>query len=164
MPTKITKSIAIGDLVSKHPEAAPILMSYGLHCIGCHASGEESLEQGCLSHGMSPKDIAAMVKDINEAILLSEKTPIILTKKAAATLKAALKEGKSKMVRIKAIPGNQGYTYDMHLENKKGKADKTVKDKGVTMVVDPESLLVLKGRTIDFLDGPDGGGFRVNNG
>lgn len=65
---KITKDMTIGDVVSEHPEAAQVLMSYGLHCIGCHVAANESLEDGCKAHGLSDEDIDKMVKEINEKI------------------------------------------------------------------------------------------------
>ena len=64
----ITKKMLIGDLVEKHREAAVLLMKYGLHCIGCHVSKHESIEEGCKAHGLSEEDIIKMINEMNELI------------------------------------------------------------------------------------------------
>jgi len=64
----VAKDMMIGELVEKHPESAEVMFGYGLHCIGCHVAGSESIEQGAKAHGMSNEDINKMVKEINEAI------------------------------------------------------------------------------------------------
>jgi hybrid cluster-associated redox disulfide protein len=67
--TEITKDIMIGDLVAYYPKLGQVLMEeYGFHCIGCMAAGMETLEQGALVHGMSPKDIGKMLEDLNKLI------------------------------------------------------------------------------------------------
>ena len=63
---KITKNMTIGEVVSKHPKAVPVLMGHGLHCIGCHVAAWETLEQGAMAHGMSDKEIEKMLKEINK--------------------------------------------------------------------------------------------------
>jgi len=35
---KITKETTIGEIVEKYPQAVETLMSFGVHCIGCHVS------------------------------------------------------------------------------------------------------------------------------
>ncbi|MFH1849461.1 MAG: DUF1858 domain-containing protein [archaeon] len=65
---KVTKDMTLGDVVAKHPHAAEIMMRFGLHCIGCHVSAYETVEQGALGHGMSAEDLDSMLKEINKAI------------------------------------------------------------------------------------------------
>jgi hybrid cluster-associated redox disulfide protein len=62
---KITKEMGIMEIIQKKPEAAPIMMEYGLHCIGCMAAQFESLEQGCMAHGITEENIDEMVEKIN---------------------------------------------------------------------------------------------------
>lgn len=64
---KITKKMLIGDVVSKHPETVEIMFKHGMHCIGCGMTAYESIEQGCMGHGMTDKEIDAMVEDMNKA-------------------------------------------------------------------------------------------------
>ncbi len=63
----ITKDMNIGDILKTNANAAEIMMGYGLHCIGCHVSLHESLEDGCSAHGMDTETIDKMVGEINEA-------------------------------------------------------------------------------------------------
>ena len=63
---KITKDMTLGDVVAKYPETARVMMSYGLHCIGCHVAAWETIEQGAMGHGMSQEDLEKMMKDLNE--------------------------------------------------------------------------------------------------
>jgi hybrid cluster-associated redox disulfide protein len=65
---KITKNMTLGDIISKHPEAAAVIMKYGLHCIGCHVAAWETLEQGSKAHGLDDAQIEQMVKDVNAEI------------------------------------------------------------------------------------------------
>lgn len=66
MADKITKETTLGEVVNSYPESAKVLMQYGLHCIGCHVSAFETIEQGSKAHGLSDEDIEKMVKEINE--------------------------------------------------------------------------------------------------
>jgi len=65
---KITKDMMIGEVVQKYPESAKIMMSSGLHCIGCHVAGSETIEQGAQAHGMKDDDIDSMVEEMNKEV------------------------------------------------------------------------------------------------
>lgn len=45
---KITKDTTIGDAIQAAPGLVPILMSAGMHCIGCPSSIGESIEESLL--------------------------------------------------------------------------------------------------------------------
>ena len=62
----ITRKTIIAEAVEKNPKAAEIMFKYGLHCIGCHVSPYETIEQGAMAHGISDKDIDKMVGEMNE--------------------------------------------------------------------------------------------------
>ena len=64
----ITKETLINDLLEKNPEVAEILMSYGLHCVGCHFSDLDTLEDGAMMHGMPDEEIGLMIKDVNKVV------------------------------------------------------------------------------------------------
>jgi hybrid cluster-associated redox disulfide protein len=61
----ITKNITFAELFEKKPEAMSILFDSGLHCIGCHMSVYETIEQGCSAHGMTKKETDEIIKKIN---------------------------------------------------------------------------------------------------
>ena len=59
---KISKDITIGELLRLNADVAPILMSAGMHCLGCPASQAESIEDAAAVHGL---DADALVEQIN---------------------------------------------------------------------------------------------------
>ncbi len=61
----VNEKTLVGEIVMKHPEAIEVLLSIGMHCLGCPASQAESLEEACMVHGMDP---AQVVSAINERI------------------------------------------------------------------------------------------------
>ena len=54
------------DVMDKYPNAIDVVMNYGLHCIGCHVSAFETIEQGAKAHGLNKKDMEKMLKEMNE--------------------------------------------------------------------------------------------------
>lgn len=54
---KITKDTIIGDILDIAPEAAPIFMSIGMHCLGCPASRGETVEQACAVHSIPFQEV-----------------------------------------------------------------------------------------------------------
>ena len=66
MGQKINKDMTFGELITKYPDAAPILGNYGLHCIGCHLSVSETIEQGMRAHGMDDASVAKLISELNQ--------------------------------------------------------------------------------------------------
>ena len=62
---RITKEMTIGELLNAHPEAAPVLMGIGMHCLGCPSAQGETLEEAAFVHGIDSK---MLVDEINKAI------------------------------------------------------------------------------------------------
>ncbi len=62
----ITKDMTFGELIQKFPAAAPILGAYGLHCIGCHISTIETIEQGVKAHGFDEATLEKIITELNE--------------------------------------------------------------------------------------------------
>jgi len=54
---KITREMLIGDILRVKPDAATILMSFGMGCLGCPSSQMESLEQAAAVHGINVEEI-----------------------------------------------------------------------------------------------------------
>ena len=61
----VTGETLIGEIVTKYPETVDILLSIGMHCLGCPASRAESLKDACMVHGM---DAEKVVEAINAKI------------------------------------------------------------------------------------------------
>lgn len=59
--------------------------------------------------------------------------------------------------------GCSGMQYGMAFEANPRDYDTVVETDGVRLIVDPTSLMYLKGATIDYVDSLMGGGFRIDN-
>lgn len=58
----VTKDMIIGEVVMLDEGIAPILMSAGLHCLGCAMASGETVEEACIVHGM---DCDALIEEVN---------------------------------------------------------------------------------------------------
>jgi len=63
---EITKDTKIIEIRYINPEAAEMLLDTGFHCIGCPMSMAETIEEGCIVHGMSKRDMNALIKELNK--------------------------------------------------------------------------------------------------
>ena len=61
----ITKNMSIGEVLMIDRDTAPIMMEYGMHCMGCPFSQMETLEMGCAAHG---SDVDELVRKLDEFI------------------------------------------------------------------------------------------------
>lgn len=167
----VTKDMIMGDIIGKYPVAVPILLNYGLHCVGCHVNAFETLEQGTAGHGMSQDEVDEMLKEVNEAIEEDKKEnksdkPIVITKKAAIKIKEFQTELKKEnaALRISIMPGGcSGQSYAMDFDEKITEADEVIEEDGVKVVVSKEDMEFLKGAKIDYLETLQASGFRVDN-
>ncbi len=73
-------------------------------------------------------------------------------------------EGESSVLRV-AIQGGgcSGFQYGLGFDAGPVDDDATIKQHGVTIVIDPYSAPYLKGATIDFLTGLEESGFKIDN-
>ena len=172
----ITKDTIIADIVEKYPETIEPLMGMGVHCVGCHVSPYETLENGFRGHGMTDNDINEAVKKLNEVVAKNEsshdkeeefdfsKAKLDITEKAAVKIKALIGQEKMKGLRISVVPGGcSGFKYGMELDNKKGKDDVVVEEKGIRVFVDRKSMEKLNGSVIDYVEALQGAGFKIGN-
>ncbi|CAG0996567.1 hypothetical protein METP3_03000 [Methanosarcinales archaeon] len=68
----ITKDIKIEEVVTQYPETMMVFMKHGLHCVGCHVSAFESIEDGAMAHGIN---VDALVADLNKVISSRKQKP-----------------------------------------------------------------------------------------
>ena len=59
----ITKDSIIADIIKIKPDAAQILMSYGMGCIGCPSAQMENLQQACEIHGLNLEEVLAKLNE-----------------------------------------------------------------------------------------------------
>ncbi|HEX2947636.1 MAG TPA: DUF1858 domain-containing protein [Clostridia bacterium] len=63
MAAQVTKDMIISDILKLDRGTVPILLSIGMHCLGCPSSSGESLEDACAIHGI---DVDQIVKELND--------------------------------------------------------------------------------------------------
>ena len=59
---RVTKDTMIGELLQINADVAPLLLSIGMHCLGCPSSQMETIAEAAMVHGINPDDL---VEDIN---------------------------------------------------------------------------------------------------
>ena len=57
----ISKDMTIGQVLAENADLAPVLMSMGLHCLGCPSAQAETLEEAAMVHGIDPEVMVAAV-------------------------------------------------------------------------------------------------------
>ncbi len=62
----VTKDITIGELLKEAPDVAPVLLSAGMHCLGCPASQAESIGDAALVHGIDADELVAEINNFLE--------------------------------------------------------------------------------------------------
>ena len=67
--TFVTRKTLIGEIVNNYPEVVDVLLSVGMHCLGCPASQAESLEDACAVHGTN---VDELVHQLNEFLAEAE--------------------------------------------------------------------------------------------
>ena len=174
---KITKETTIGEIVEKYPQVVETLMSFGVHCVGCHVSPFESLEGGFKGHGMDDATVEEAVRKLNEIIEQSpaqeeqkheeataENSKISVSSKAAQKIKELITQEKKKALRISVVPGGcSGYQYGMELDDNSQSDDIVIKEKGIQIFVDKASMRKLNGSNVDYIEGLQGAGFKIGN-
>ncbi len=182
---RLKRDLTIGDVLEQYPAAAPLLTEKGIHCVGCHVSPFETLEEGFRSHGMSEEEIDSILADVNEKLDAALKNPEQKTAReptvcsgdeslevscgaVAKVLELMNKEGKDTTktaLRIAVLPGGcSGMTYDFSFDSEGKQADdKVIEKDGLTVLVDSKSLGILDGSRVDYVETLHGAGFVVKN-
>jgi hybrid cluster-associated redox disulfide protein len=62
---KIDKQMTIAEALKQRPGIAPILMSKGMHCLGCAIAQGETIEQAAEVHGL---DADALLNELNNEV------------------------------------------------------------------------------------------------
>ncbi|MBQ1801553.1 DUF1858 domain-containing protein [Lachnobacterium bovis] len=59
----ITKDMYLGEILATNPALADVLISCGMHCLGCPSAQMESIEDACAVHGL---DVEEVLSKLNE--------------------------------------------------------------------------------------------------
>ncbi len=63
MAQQISKTTMIGDLLGIDAGVAPILLSIGMHCLGCPSSQMETIEEAAMVHGVDADELVAKINE-----------------------------------------------------------------------------------------------------
>lgn len=143
----ISKKDLVAAAVNAYPEIGPILSQAGLHCVGCHISEYETIEDGVLAHGISEEDLDELIVMANDRIKLYENLPkLSFTKNAVLHLKEKIATAKSKYVRVTQLYGGE---FDFEAVDKKEPGDIEL-NVGVPLLIDIKIERMLRGLEIDY--------------
>lgn len=162
----IAKEMTIGDVVQNYPEAVEPLTAAGVHCVGCHVSAFETLEQGLKGHGMTDEAVAAVITKLNETVQKKRSAPksIILTDAAVSKIIELAKTKNGQGLRVAVTPGGcSGFQYEFELESNQQPEDILIEEKGAKVFVQPATMEMIKGSQLDYLDTLQGAGFKIQN-
>ena len=162
---KINEKMIIGEVIAKYPEVADVMLSYGLHCVGCHVGTHESIWDGALAHNMSEKKIEELVNEMNETVEDIKNKKISMSDLAVKKFKELLKEDKKEGYGLKLtiIKENSLENYDLDFAEKPLATDEVIEEKGLKIFIDKELLKKVKGTRINYVEGMMGSGFRIFN-
>lgn len=59
----LRKNMTIAEAIKLKPPIAGLLMSKGMHCLGCSVAAGETIEQAAQVHGLDPN---VLIKEIND--------------------------------------------------------------------------------------------------
>ena len=91
---------------------------------------------------------------------------VALTEKAANKVKQMLEKENKKDYGLRVgivMGGCSGYMYDISFEKEPKSSDTVMEDKGVRIFMNPESITFMKGSTVDYKDGLQNAGFKIDN-
>ncbi|MBM3229716.1 DUF1858 domain-containing protein [Candidatus Parvarchaeota archaeon] len=176
----VTADTPIGEIASNYIKPLEVMLSYGLHCIGCGVSAFETIGQGAASHGMDEQTVERLICDINKAIEMEVKENkerkktngkkedgcgcssddqgkvVEMSPAAIEKLKEYMeKEGKVGWgIRLTAMKNDLGqYDYELDFEKKAGKEDEVVKIYGyggLDLFFESRLHDIVKGIQIDY--------------
>lgn len=153
----ISRHMVVQEIIALSPQAADIMVEYGLHCYSCSIGGVETLEDGCKVHGMSDELIDELVDDINTAIAEQPDRKWVLTITEAAAdgiADIAKAEGREGEVLMVAVDFSGGFCLEFAKEPEEHAKVFTCPSRPEMRVCAlPLTLQRIGGATIDMRDG-----------
>ena len=162
----LNKNTSINEDIVKYPQIIPLLQNFGIHCMGCNTSSQETLEQGFTNHGYSNQEINNILFQINNHIKTTNNNSIYITESATKKFNFLMnQEGKQNYnLKIQVLPGGcAGFTYDFSFVEKESNNDTIIISDNLRIVIDQDSLNFLKSSTIDYVESLKESGFKIKN-
>ena len=89
---------------------------------------------------------------------------LLVTNNAAKKIIELSKKKEKKMLRISVTGGGcQGFQYNLDMEDKSKKKDIIINKNNALVIIDQNSLNLIKGSEIDFVEDLIGSRFKINN-
>ncbi|HSU72786.1 MAG TPA: iron-sulfur cluster assembly accessory protein [Candidatus Binatia bacterium] len=171
----ITRETNIQQLANEYPEAVVVMAERGLHCFGCHGAQYDTVEAGAKGHGLPDSEIDKMVNEMNQVVATKKdskahakeiKKDIHVTEKAAQKLVELMQAEKKAGygLRLEVVPGGcSGFSYNLDFDNQAKEGDTIFNQHGVTIYIDANSMSQMTGSKLDYVDGLQGSGFKIDN-
>ena len=149
----ISETTPLVNIIKSYPDALEILTKNGFF--------QQTLEDVRKAIKLSDTDFESVLSELKDLTQPVRVTPGAV-KKVLEIMKEEGKTGHG--LRVRAVPGGMGgIQYDFAFEKKAEKGDLTLEYGELKVFLDQMSLNVMEGSKIDFLDGPEGSGFKVDN-
>ena len=157
------------DIMQKVPGSEDVMLSYGLHCVGCFVNSYESLEEGSLGHGLTKGDIVHMVREINALTPEEHSTRITnegitMTERAINQIQIFQKEKKKKgwplQIEYLDLPNGEKEFFIEFIRKGLRHQKKIVFTPDVSLLIAKESVPDLQGLLVDYEKGKKEEGFR----
>ena len=172
----INPDMTIGEVIQKYPQAVSVMLSHGLHCVGCGSNPYESIRDGSMGHGMAEEEMHKLVEELNNVAaqtpvqpkvsnVVSDK-PVVLSEKAASKAKELMLQEKKEGygLRIHVVPGGcSGMNYELDFENKAQPNDVVYDQHGLKIYVAKDVVQYLNGMNLDYVETLSQQGFMFNN-
>ncbi len=109
-----------------------------------------------------------MTDTTTETVDAPDAMELEITDAAVSSLKKALEGADANLdevgLRVLVQPGGcSGFSYGLEFDDENRDNDLVIEKKGVRVVVDRNTVPLLNGMTIDFVDSLMGGGFKIEN-
>lgn len=62
----VTKDMTVGEIVRSLPEAAGILMGFGLGCVMCPSAQSETLDEAAMVHGLNADELLKALNEVSQ--------------------------------------------------------------------------------------------------
>lgn len=101
-----------------------------------------------------------------EATAENTETPLVFTDAAAHKVRELLEDEENPALKLRVFVsggGCSGFQYGFTFDESMEEGDAVIEKEGVTLLVDPMSVLYLSGAEIDFSDGVEGAQFVIRN-
>lgn len=169
----LTKDMTIRDIIESFPEVVEPLLEMGVHCVGCHVSEFETLEEGLQGHGFDEQainDILSKLSKIVEEkrqevkVEAPKKGDMSISPLAIEKVKEFCQQKGKKALRIAVkVGGCSGKEYIFDLAENAGENDIIIEQDGAKVFVDKESMQEINGSILNYNDGLTGAGFVIEN-